>query len=156
MKPKGLLIALVLLAGFGGAAIWVYKHPATDDSKKTGDSATTKLLTISDDLVTGIKVAKLTGETIELKKENGKWRITAPKALAADQDAAASMQSTLTSLSSDKLIDANATDLKEFGLDQPTLDVSVLRKDGKTDRVLIGSDTPTGSGAYAKLAGDNR
>jgi hypothetical protein len=66
------------------------------------------------------------------------------------------MQSTLSGLTSDKLIEANATDLKAFGLDQPTLDVSIVRKDGKTDRVLIGDDTPTGSGSYAKLAGDAR
>ncbi|HXA48889.1 MAG TPA: DUF4340 domain-containing protein [Candidatus Acidoferrum sp.] len=156
MKPKGLLMALVLLAGFGGAAVWVYKHPASDDGKKTADGSNTKLLTIADDQFQGIKIAKLTGETVELKKQNGKWLMTAPRQLTADQDAAGSMQSTLGSLTSDKLIEPNATDLKGFGLDQPTLDVSVARKDGKTDRLLIGDDTPTGAGSYAKLAGDPR
>jgi hypothetical protein len=156
MKPKGLLIALVFLAGFGGAAVWVYKHPASDDTKKSADGSNTKLLTIADDQFQGIKIAKVSGETVELKKENGKWRMTAPRQLPADQDAAGSMQSTLGNLTSDNLIEPNATDLKGFGLDQPTLDVSVMRKDGKTDRLLIGDDTPTGSGAYAKLAGDAR
>src|ERR1043165_9226720 len=112
MKPKGLLIALVLLAGFGGAAVWVYKHPASDDTKKSADGSNTKLLTIPDDQFQGIKSAKVTGETVELKKENGKWAMTAPKQLPADQDAASSMQSTLGNLTSDKLIEANATDLK--------------------------------------------
>ena len=32
----------------------------------------------------------------------------------------------------------------------------IKRKDGKTDELLIGDDTPTGSGAYAKLANDPR
>ena len=155
MKPKGLLIAVVLLAVFGGLSVWVYKHPASTDTK-SADGSNTKLLTIPDDQFQEIKVAKLTGETIDLKKENGKWRMTAPKDLPADQDAAASMQSTLAGLTADKLIDPKATDLKAFGLAQPTLDVSVMRKDGKTDRLLIGDDTPTGSGAYAKLAGDAR
>jgi len=155
MKPKGLLVALVLLAGFGGAAVWVYKHPA-DDSKKSTDGSNTKLLTIPDDQFQQIKIAKLTGETIDLKKDNGRWRMVAPKELPADQDTVGSMQSTLASLSSDKLIEPNATDLSGFGLNQPTLDVSIVRKDGKTDRILIGDDTPTGSGAYAKLPNDNR
>ena len=155
MKPKGLLIALVLLAGFGGAAIWVYKHPASDDSKKTAEGSV-KLLTISDDQFQGIKIAKLTGETIDLKKEGGKWRMLAPQQLSLDQDTMASMQSTLSGLTSESVVDANATDLKPFGLDHPTLDVSIARKDGKTDRLLIGDDTPTGSGAYAKLGSDNR
>src|SRR5947209_2258272 len=150
MKPKGLLIALVLLAGFGGAAVWVYKHPASDDAKKTADGSNTKLLTVPDDQFQGIKIAKVTGEALELKKENGKWVMTAPKHLTADQDTLGAMQSTLAGLTSDKLIEANATDLKGFGLDQPTLDVSVMRKDGKTDRLLIGDDTPTGAGSHAK------
>jgi hypothetical protein len=155
MKPKGLLIALVLLAGFGGAAIWVYKHPTSDDSKKTAEGSV-KLLNIPDDQFQGIKIVKLTGETIDLKKENGKWRMVAPQPLALDQDTMSSMQSTLSGLTSDKLIEQNATDLSTFGLNQPTLDVSITRKDGKTDRFLIGDDTPTGSGAYAKLASDAR
>src|SRR5690242_15009143 len=103
MKPKGLLIAVVLLAVLGGLSYWVYKHPA-DDTKK-GDASTTKLLTIPDDQFKEIKIAKLTGETIDLQKQNGKWRMVAPKALPADQDAIGSMQSTLGNLSSDKLIE---------------------------------------------------
>jgi len=84
MKPKGLLIALVLLAGFGGAAVWVYRHPASDDTKKTADGSNTKLLTIADDQFQGIKIAKVTGETVDLKKQNGKWLMTAPRQLTAE------------------------------------------------------------------------
>ena len=155
MKPKGLLIALVLLVVLGGLSIWVYKHPASTDTT-SADGSNTKLLTIPDDQFKEIKIVKVTGETIDLKKENGKWRMTAPKDLPADQDTAGTMQSTLANLSADKLIDANPADLKGFGLDTPTLDVQVIRNDGKTDRILIGDDTPTGSGAYAKLASDKR
>ncbi len=155
MKPKGLLIAVALLAVFGGLSIWVYKHPASGDSK-TADGSTTKLLTIPDDQFQEIKIAKLTGEAIDLKKDGGKWRMAAPKELPADQDAAGSMQSTLGNLTADKLIEANAAELKGYGLATPTLEVTVVRKDGKTDRILIGDDTPTGSGAYAKLPGDPR
>jgi ribosomal protein L12E/L44/L45/RPP1/RPP2 len=34
------------------------------------------------------------------------------------------------------------------------LDVTVTKKDGKSQDFLVGDDTPTGGGAYAKLAGD--
>jgi len=157
MKPKGLLIAVGLLAVLGGFSWWAYKHPA--DASKTGaeaGGAPTKLLTIPDDQFKEIKIVKLTGETIDLKKENGKWKMVEPKQLPADQDAAGAMQSTLNGLSSEKLIEDKATDLKPYGLDRPTLDIQIFRVDGKTDHLLIGDDTPTGSGAYAKLAGDPR
>jgi len=155
MRPKGLLIAVVLLAALGGISWWSVKHPPSAE-KASPDSSNTKLLTIPDDQFQEIKVTKLTGEVIDLKKEGGKWRMTSPKAMSADQDAAGSMQSALANLSSDKLIDEKPANLKEFGLDTPTLDVQVMRKDGKTDRLLIGDDTLTGSGAYAKLANDAR
>jgi Domain of unknown function (DUF4340) len=155
MKPKGLLIGAVLLAVLGGFSWWTYKHPASAD-KPSADGSNTKLLTIPDDQFQEIKIAKLTGETIALKKDGGKWQMTAPKAQPADQDAASSMQSTLANLTADKLVEEKAADLAAYGLATPTLDVQVVRKDGKTDHLIVGDDTPTGSGAYAKLAGDAR
>ena len=155
MKPKGLLIALVLLAVLGGVTWWSNKSQA-EKSKTPTDTTTTKLLTIPDDQFQEIDIKKLTGETLAIKKDNGKWQMTAPKAMTADQDAAGSMASALANLTADKVVEDKAGDLKAYGLETPTLDVQVKRKDGKTDHLLIGDDTPTGSGAYAKLANDAR
>ena len=149
MKPKGLLIGVVLLAVLGGLVYWSNKTQAAKD--KTPTDTSTKLLTIPDDQFQEIKIKKLTGETLALKKDNGKWRMTEP-AMAADQDAVNSMTGTLANLNADKVIEEKATDLQQYGLQIPTLDVQVVRKDGKTDHLLIGDDTLTGSGSYAKLA----
>ena len=151
MKPKGLLIAVVLLAVLGGVTWWSNKSQA-DKAKAPAADAPAKLLTIPDDQFVEIKIKKVTDELLALKRENGKWQMTAPKPMAADQDAAGSMVSTLGNLNADKVIEEKATDLKQYGLDIPTLDVQIVRKDGKTDRLLIGDDTLNGSGAYAKLA----
>jgi hypothetical protein len=152
MKPKGLLIAVVLLAGLGGATWWSNKKQAAAGKTPTDTSA--RLLSIPDDQFQEIKIKKLTGETLRLRRENGKWQMLEPKALPVDQDAAGSMVSSLSSLNLDKVVEEKATDLKPYGLDTPTLDVSVLKKDGKTDELLIGDDTPTGSGSYARLPGN--
>ena len=152
MKPKGLLIAVVLLAVLGGLTWWSNKSQA--DKAKTPTDTATKLLTIPDDQFQEIKIKKLTGEVLDLKRENGKWQMTAPKPMPADQDAVGSMVSTLANLNADKVVEDKATDLKPYGLDTPTLDVQIIRKDGKTDHLLIGDDTLNGSGAYAKLASD--
>ena len=92
----------------------------------------------------------------DLRRENGKWRLTEPKELPADQDTAGSLVSSLSNLSADAVIEAKASDLKPYGLADPALDVQIKRKDGKTDELLIGDDTPTGSGVYAKVASDPR
>jgi hypothetical protein len=150
MKPKGLLIAVALLAVLGAGVYFSNKSQAAKEKAPTETS--TKLLTIPDDQFQKITIRKLTGEVIELSKETGKWRMTQPKPLAADQDSISSMTSSLGNLTADKVIEEKATDLQPFGLGIPTLDVTIQRKDGKSDHLLIGDDTPTGSGAYAKLA----
>src|ERR1035437_7596277 len=152
MKPKGLLIATVLLAVLGGVTWWSNKKEA--DKAKTPTDTSVKLLTIPDDQFQEIKIQKVTDEVLGLKRENGKWRMTAPQSLPADQDAAGSMVSALANLNADKVVEEKAADLKAYGLDKPTLDVQIVRKDGKTDHLLIGDDTLNGSGAYAKLAND--
>jgi hypothetical protein len=150
MKPKGLLIAVVFLAVLGGVTWWSNKKEA--DKAKTPVDTSVKLLSIPDDQFQEIKITKVTGELLNLKRENGNWRMTAPQPLPADQDAAGSMVSALANLNADKVVDEKAADLKAYGLDRPTLDVQIVRKDGKTDHLLIGDDTLNGSGAYAKLA----
>jgi hypothetical protein len=66
------------------------------------------------------------------------------------------MVTTLSSLNADRLVEEKPADLAEFGLASPALEVVVELKDGKTRRLLIGDETPTGYGWFAKLADDPR
>src|ERR1041384_805542 len=102
MKPKGLLVAVVLLAVLGGLVWWSNKKQASATSKPADAGA--KLLTIPDDQFQELHIRKLTGEVEHLTRASGKWRMTEPKPLAADQDAVSSMVTNLASLSADKVI----------------------------------------------------
>jgi hypothetical protein len=53
------------------------------------------------------------------------------------------------------MVDDKASDLKQYGLDQPSVEVDITAKD-KTRKLLIGDDTPAGSAVYAMLADDSR
>jgi hypothetical protein len=154
MKPKGLLIAVVLLAVLGGVVWWSNKKQ--EAAAKNPKDANAKILSIPDDQFQGIRIKKVTGEVIELKRDSGRWQMTQPQQARADQDTVGSIVSNLSSLNSDELTEEKATDLKQYGLDDPTLDIVVTRKDGKTDELLIGNDLLKGSGAYAKLPNDAR
>jgi hypothetical protein len=154
MRLKGLYLAAVLLALLGGA-IWFSNKKEAEKSKTSADTAT-KLLTIPDDQFQEIRIKRPDGELLGLKRENGKWAIVSPAVQRADQDAAGQIVSALANLNADKVIEDKAGDLKPYGLDTPTLDVEIVRKDGKPAHLLIGDDTPSGSGAYAKLANEAR
>ena len=153
MKPKGLLVAVVLLAVLSGLWWWSNKKQEAD-SKKPSDT-TTKLLTIPEEQFQEIRIGK-GAETVALRRDNGKWRITAPQPYPADPDAARSLVTSLSSVSAEAVIEDKASDLAQYGLNSPALVVTVLRKDGKTDALQVGDATPTGSGFYARLGGSQR
>jgi hypothetical protein len=159
MKPVRLLIAALLLAIASGLFWWLNKKgdaatksPAVTAAKSTS----TTIVEVPQDQVQSLMIDRTGSPPLKLKKTAGKWSITAPKALAADQDAVSSVLSPLTSFTSDKLIEEKGANLNEFGLTQPSLAVTVTKQDGKTLKLLFGDDTPTRSGSYAELAGDPR
>src|ERR1700679_128191 len=158
MKPKGLLIAVALLAVLGGLVWWSNKKQAS--ASKTPATTETKILTIPEDQIQAIKIQHANSDVVELRRDSGKWRVvptaTQPKELAADPDAASSLVSALTSVTADKTIEDKATDIAPYGLNHPTLDVIVTKKDGSSSELLIGDDTPNNTGSYAKLPNDPR
>src|ERR1039458_9728346 len=153
MKPKGLLIAVVLLAVLSGLVWWSNKKQA---ATKPAPDTSTKILSIPDDQFQDIRIKTLANLTIDLSRQNNKWTMTQPKPLPADQDAVSGMVSTLSSLNADKTVETKAADLHAYGLDIPTLDVTITKKDGKTAELLVGDATLDNNGYYAKLAGDPR
>jgi Domain of unknown function (DUF4340) len=155
MKFRGLLAAVVVLAALGGAAWWSEKKQKADAAKPPAD-ASPKILIIPEDQFKQIDLVKKAGDTTELAKSDGKWQIVQPKPLAADQDSVKSLVSSLSSLASDRLIEDKTSDLSSYGLAAPSEQVKITRNDGKTQTLLIGDDTPTGSGAFAKLESDPR
>lgn len=157
MQFRGLLLAAVLLLGLGGLVYW--SNSAEEKKAKnppTDPNAPPKIVEIPADQINQIEIAK-GAETTTLKRgADGKWELTAPKPSRADQDSANTLAGTFTSLASDRLIEDKAADLKPFGLATPVETVTITKKDGKTAKLLLGDDTPTNNGVYAKLDSDPR
>jgi hypothetical protein len=154
MKLQGLMVAAVVLAALVGALYWSNRHKPADEAEKSA-SAAPKILTINEADINRIAIKKSTGEITLAKDSAGKWQIVTPQALPADDSAASGLASTLSDLSSERLVEDKAGDLARYGLNQPKLQVTVSSKN-KNQTLLIGDDTPTSSGAYAKLDGDPR
>ena len=155
MKFRGLLIAVVVLAALGGLVFWSNKREKAAAGKPSADQPP-KILSVPEDQFKTLALKKKDETTRLTKSDAGKWEILEPKKLNADQDSVSSLVSTLSSLSSDRLIEEKAADLTQYGLNAPSLEVDVTKKDGKTDKLLLGDDTPTGGGVFAKLDGDPR
>ncbi|MBV8514484.1 MAG: DUF4340 domain-containing protein [Acidobacteria bacterium] len=156
MKSTGLLIAAVVLAVLTGVLYWSNHHTA-DDTKSSATPATAKLLSFKDADVSKLEIDKKGSESVDLaKNSDGQWEITAPQKLSADQDSIATMISSLSGLNSERVVEDHAIDLKQYGLADPAVKIDISTKDGKSQRLLLGDDTPTGNGVYAAVGGDPR
>jgi len=155
MGLRRLLIAVALLAVLGGLVYWANRAKKAEADKPS--STTPKLLSIAEDQFQKIEIRPSSGEATVLEKDAaGKWEVTAPRKLPADQDAVSSLVSTLASLNSDKLVEEKTADGGPFGLTSPALRVLVTKKDGKAHEVQIGDEAPASSGYFARLPGDAR
>jgi uncharacterized protein DUF4340 len=158
MKNTGLLIAAAVLAALSGVLYWSNHHkPAGDTTVKASPDAAPKILTLNQPDITAVAIHRQDQPRVDLSRDSsGKWQITAPKPLAADQEDVSSMLSTLSSLSSDRLLEEKTSDLSPYGLANPDVEVDVTLKDNKTQKLLIGAQTPSGNNYYAMLSGDPR
>ena len=156
MKVRSLMVAAIVLVGLVGTLYWSdHRKPADETAKASADSAPT-ILKLDEAAITKLELKKKDAEPIVLAKNNsGVWQIVQPMALKADQTTVSGALSTLSSLSSERMVEDKASDLKQYGLDRPAVEVDVTAKD-KTEKLLIGDETPAGSAVYAMLAGDSR
>ena len=156
MKSTGLLIAAVLLAALTGVLYWSNHHPA-DETKTSATPPATKLLSFKDADVSKLEIDKKGSDPVDVAKgSDGKWDITAPQKLSGDQDAITGVISVLSGLTSERVVEDHAIDLKQYGLADPAVKIDITTKDGKTQKLLLGDDTPTGNAVYAAVGGDPR
>jgi len=158
MKMNGLLIAAIVLAVLSGILYWSNHRKPTENAVNVSAADTPpKILALTQADITKVDIKKKSGDEVVLAKDDaGKWQIMAAKPLRADQNEVSSMLSTLSSLGSERLIEQKAGNLADYGLAQPAVELEVTEKDNKTQKVLLGDNTPAGNAVYVALAGDPR
>lgn len=156
MKIRGLLVATLVFLILVGLLYYSNHHKPAEEAAKSS-AETPPILKLDEASINKFEIKKKDSPPIVLAKDNsGNWRITEPKPLGADQSTVTGALSSLSSLNSERLVEDKASDLKRYGLDQPAIEVDVTEKDNKTQKLLMGDDTPAGGAVYAMLAGDPR
>jgi hypothetical protein len=157
MKIHGLTIAACVLLILGGALYWSNHHQANEQSTKISADTPPSILKLDQAAIVKLELKKKASEPIALTKaSSGDWQITEPKPLRADQSAVSGVISTLSSLNSQRVVEDKSSDLKTFGLENPALEVDLTEKDNKSQKLLLGDETPASSGVYAMVSGDPR
>lgn len=156
MRLGGLLAGAVILAALVVGLYFSNKQEAAKASKPKADEPP-KLISINSTDITKVDLKKKDNPEIVLeRKAGGNWQLTAPKPYPADQDSANQLATSAGAIVADKVVEDKASNVAAYGLQSPTLEADVTNKNGKTSKLLIGDDTPTNTGSYAKLEGDPR
>lgn len=157
MKNLGMMIAALVLAVLAGIYYWSNHRKPAADTVASSIPASPSILTVPQADISAITLKKKDSPEVALGKDaSGAWQITTPNKYGADQDTVNGILSTVSSLNADRVIDEKPSDLSQFGLKEPSLEVDVALKGNQTKKLLLGDDSPAGGGAYAMLAGDPR
>jgi hypothetical protein len=158
MKMRQLLVATVVLAALAATLYWSnHRKPADATVSASASSANARIISLNQADISKLEVKKKDGDDVVLNRVGASnWKITSPKSLVADQDSVSTILYNLSPMDGATLIEEKATDLKQFGLAEPEAQVSATGKDGKTQTILVGDETPTGDAAYVMLSGDSK
>ena len=157
MKIRGLMVASLIFFILAGTLYWSNHHKPAEDAANASGNTPPAILKLDAAAITRLDLEKKDTKPIVLMKaDSGEWKITKPQPYGADQTVVSGVLSFLSSLNSERMVEDKATDLKQYGLNQPALELDITEKDNKTQKLLIGDDTPTGGATYAMLAGDPR
>jgi hypothetical protein len=158
MKMRQLLVATIVLAVLGATLYWSNHRKPTNDTVIASPSASNaKVISLTQVDISKLEVKKKDGDDVVLNRTGASnWKITAPKPLVADQESVSSILYNLSPMDGATLIDEKAADLKQFGLAEPEAQVSATGKDGKTQTILVGDETPTGDSAYVMVSGESK
>jgi hypothetical protein len=150
---KSTILLLVVLGGLGGYIYFV-------DSKRDPAAATANAKAFTElvaDNIEEIEIRNADGVTSHVQRVGTDWQLIAPDKADADDGVVGTVTSNLSTLEVQRVVDENPTDLAQYGLNPPRIDVSFRLKDQKDfQRLLVGEKTPTGGDFFAKRPNENR
>ena len=141
---------VVVLAGLGAYIYFVtWKMP-----EGGADAAAKKEKVFAGfeaDKIEEIKVTSAAGDATTLKKEGGAWQMSQPIAAKADESEVSGITTALGSIEVSRVIDENPTNLNDYGLSNPRIEIDFKGAGDKDYRkLLVGDKSPTGGDLFAK------
>jgi hypothetical protein len=160
MQTRGLLIGVLVLAVLGGAIWWTNREPKPGEAAKSSEQST-KLTNQNEADLVEIKIEQRGEPAKQLTRQPGQaWKLASeltkdPK-FPTDAETANAIATNSAAIASEKLVDENASDLIQYGLDPPQLLLEIKDKAGKTEKLHLGDDTPVGQMVYAVKPGTRK
>ena len=150
---RSTLVLLVILIGLGSYIYFVDRNRTP-----SGEEVKEKLFAdVKTEDVEEVQIKSADGETSRVQKVDGKWQVVEPITAAADEGELSSITGSLATIDIQRVVDENAANLAEYGLEPARVEVAFRTKGQKEPRrILLGEKTPTGGDLYARLPDQKR
>jgi hypothetical protein len=146
------LALLVVLGGLVGYIYFVDRNRPTDTAE-----AKPKAFQVSPENIEEVQIKNASGETAHVQRVDANWRLVEPEKADADATEVATITSSLAGLEVQRVVDENPTDVAQYGLNPPKIEVAFRARDQKDfSRLLVGEKTPTGGDVYAQTPDQKR
>ncbi len=158
MQFRGLLIALGVLALLSGALWWSNKNPQDTTKQAPGEGKLENLVSLVQADVVEVKVTRK-GETPLALRKNvaaNSWAMVLDSPLPSSEKEALDLVTNAVTMNSNRVVEENATDLIQYGLEPAQITLDIKARDGKTAQILIGDQTPVGNMFYVRRAGEKK
>jgi hypothetical protein len=151
-RLRSTLILIVVFAGLLGYIYYLDRRDVED----AGDTESV-FADVSADDIQEVQIKVGEGETARVQKAGDAWRLVEPVQADADSTELSSITNSLASIDVQRVVDENATDLAQYGLEPARIEVA-YRVEGEEQprRLLLGEKTPAGGDLYARVADQNR
>ena len=149
---RTLIVLLVVAGGLGGYLYYdLQRDPAADDGREQA------FANVESDTIEEVRIKGSAGETTLVQKSGDRWALVEPVKGDADQSEINSIASSLATIDIQRVVDENAADLAQYGLEPARIEVQFKTKGQAQPRtILFGQKTPTGGDLYAKLPESRR
>jgi hypothetical protein len=142
------LVLLVVFAALGG---YVYfAEYRGHDEREQKEASKKKLFSTALKDVSSLSLSFPDHKISAVRKDDKHWEFTEPMGIDADSDEWDILVSSLGQVEKGGAV-STSTNLAQYGLDKPVVEVTAKLKDGKTIGVLFGSENPKKTDNYAKL-----
>ncbi len=157
---RGLKTTIALVVVLGGLLGYIYfvtwKQP--EGGSTASDTKVEKVFPgLQADKIDEIHVHSESGDSTVLKKDKDGWKITEPVMTAAQESEASGIANALAQLDLVRVIDENPSNLVDYGLGAPRVEIQFKAEGDKDFKTLyVGQKTPTGANVFAKKNNDKK
>jgi hypothetical protein len=151
MRSRNLIILALIVVALGAFNYFHERHqPTTEERRQKADTVFPDL---DRDEVAGVEIHNTHG-TFRIVKRGEEWRLVEPIDFPADAPAVSSLLGSLEGLKAERTLAEGEVDPAAYGLDAPSLTVTLSTADGMTSSLEVGDETALGSNRAVRRTGE--